>query len=212
MEDFGGALGLVRDSRACGWSPSPAAGLPYWAAAARSVTGSTIRAATPGSGWPTVPGLLPVCVSRPALKFGRVDGHDRRHLGAAVAFEQIDAEFFAERGGHAARAVSRRPPARSAGWRILRRCTCACRWRRRSGVESSSVALYFCDQLADGRGVGRVGMVDHAAAGEQREPDGHGEAEGMEEGQHADDAVAASRSRRAGRWLRCRRSGCSARA
>ena len=33
-------------------------------------------------------------------------------------------------------------------------------------------------------------MVDHAAAGEQREPDGHGEAEGMEERQHADDAVA----------------------
>ena len=29
-----------------------------------------MRAATPGSGWPTVPGLLPVCVSLPALKLG----------------------------------------------------------------------------------------------------------------------------------------------
>ena len=46
------------------------------------------------------------------------------------------------------------------------------------------------DQLSDGAGIGGVGVVDHAAAGEQREPDGHGEAEGMEEGQDADDAVA----------------------
>src|ERR1035438_5598209 len=43
---------------------------------------------------------------------------------------------------------------------------------------------------ADGMGVGGVGVVDDAAAGEQREPDGDGEAEGVEEGQHADDAVA----------------------
>src|ERR1019366_107789 len=36
----------------------------------------------------------------------------------------------------------------------------------------------------------RVGVVDHAAAVEQRKPDGHGETEGVEERQHAHDAVA----------------------
>ncbi len=34
------------------------------------VAGSTTLTAMPGSGLPTVPGLLPVCVSRPALKSG----------------------------------------------------------------------------------------------------------------------------------------------
>ena len=55
-----------------------------------------MRAATPGSGWPTVPALLPVCVSLPALEVGGVDGDHRGHLGAAVAFQQFDAELFAE--------------------------------------------------------------------------------------------------------------------
>ena len=48
------------------------------------------------------------------------------------------------------------------------------------------------DEFSDGAGVGGVGVVDNAAAGEQREPDGHGEAEGMEEGQDSDDAVVGS--------------------
>ena len=59
--------------------------------------GSTIFAATPGSGWPTVSGRVPRWRSPSVVDVGRVDGHDRRHLGAAVALEQVDAELLLER-------------------------------------------------------------------------------------------------------------------
>ena len=50
----------------------------------------------------------------------------------------------------------------------------------------------FGDELADDVGVDGIGVIDDAASGEQREPEGDGVAEGVEEGQHADDAVAGS--------------------
>ena len=49
-----------------------------------------------GMGWPTVPALLPVCGVLAGGEIGDVDGHHGRHLGAAVAFQELDAEFFAE--------------------------------------------------------------------------------------------------------------------
>jgi len=50
-------------------------------------SGSTTLAEMPGRGRPTVPARDPVRQGR------YVDGHDRRHLGAAVALDQIDAEL-----------------------------------------------------------------------------------------------------------------------
>ena len=40
---------------------------------------------------------MPICAR--VVDVGHVDGDDRRHLGAAVAFEQVDAELLLERRG-----------------------------------------------------------------------------------------------------------------
>ena len=156
--------------------------------------------------------MLPVWRILAGLEVGRVDRDHRRHLGAAVAFEQLDAELLAkgvgdrlaqllgahqhvaQRGELLAGALARVGPRRTSAWRAA---TC----RR-----------YFCDQLADGFGVHRIRMIDHAAAADQRKPDGDREAEGVKERQHADDPVVASRSRTPAPWPRCSKARCSARA
>ena len=57
------------------------------------------------------------------------------------------------------------------------------------GVLTSSVAPYFCAHLADGFRVGRVGMIRRAEADDHRQPQRDGVAEGMKEGEHAEDDV-----------------------
>ena len=154
-----------------------------------NVTGSTMRAATPGSGWPDGAGLIAGLGVLAGAEIGNVDGHHRRHLGAAVAFEQFDAEFFAEGVGDGlAEFLGAHQDVAQAGEFLGGALAGVGGAERRSGEQQGGLVLL--DQLSDGAGVGGVGVVDHAAAGEQREPDGDGEAEGMEEGQHADDAVA----------------------
>ena len=123
------------------------------------------------------------------VEIGDVDGHHRGHLGAAVAFQQFDAELLAERVGDGlAEFLGAHQHVAQAGEFLGGALAGVGGAEGRRGEQQRGLVLLH--QLADGAGVGGVGVVDHAAAGEQREPDGHGEAEGMEEGQHADDAVA----------------------
>ena len=76
----------------------------------------------------------------------------------------------------------------------------------------SMVARCSRHQLADGLRVERVGVIDGADARQQRHPQAAGEAEGVEERQHAHDLVGRARSTGSARRPRRWRAGCGARA
>ena len=195
------------DSRACGSVPSPAAG-PSVVRRQRLEASPDPRscAATPGSGCPTVPGLCPTCVSSPVFEVRHVDRDHRRHFRAAVSFQQLHAELLAKAAPRA-RAASPRPPARSrrvakssgsALARVGGSRTSA--WKAGTSRDTSrtSSPIAFAS-------VG-FGMIHHAAAGDQREPDRHRESEGVEERQHARQCGPARRSRTPARSPRCSRA------
>ena len=79
--------------------------------------------------------------------------------------------------------------ARSAGARTARGSHLRMYAAQNVGVLIRIVAVVLLGQLADGLGVHRVGVIDDAEAGDQREPQRAGEAERVEERQHADQHV-----------------------
>ena len=117
----------------------------------------------------------------------RVDGNDRRALGAAVAFERADAEAVLEREREALRQFFGADDHELQAAEIFRRAAAHVdlQERRRRQQERDAV---LADELADGFGVERVGMIDDADAEHRGQPERDGEAEGMEEGQDAEQA------------------------
>ena len=128
-------------------------------------------------------------ISLPSRKSGRVHRHHRRHFGHAVAFQQIDAEgfleFLAQRLAQFFRAHHHEAQRRELFPRALAHIRSAERGRGKQ-----ERAFVFVNQFADDFRVGRIGMIDHSSAGEQRQPDGGHEAERVKQRQHSDDAVA----------------------
>ena len=117
-----------------------------------------------------------------------VHGHRRPAFGAAIAFERADAELLLERGGQPLGQFlgARHHHAQAA--EILRRAAAHVELQegRRRQQERQGV---LADERADGFGVERVGMVHHPHAQHRRQAKRAGEAEGMEERQHAHKAV-----------------------
>ena len=159
------------------------------------VSGSTILAEMPGSGRPTVPAREPV-----AGGVGHVDRDHRRHFGAAVALDQIDAELLLERRrdrlAQPLGADDRQPKRRELLRLALARVGGA--ERRRADQQRGAVLR---GHLADRLGVGGIGVIGGAEADDQRQPQRDRVAERVEEGQHAEHR---RRRRRAGtaRWRR----------
>ena len=132
-----------------------------------------------------LPAALPLA---PMRDVRHAHGHDRRHLGAAVPFEQVDAELLLERGRHRF-AEFFRTDNRVTEMRELLFVAFPDirRGKRRRGDDERPTILER--ELADRLRIHRIGMVNHAEAGNQRQPQRAGEAERMEERQHAEHDV-----------------------
>ena len=117
-----------------------------------------------------------------------VDRHDRRHFGAAVAFERRDAVllfvFARQRLTQLFRADDRVFQALELLGRALPQIRAAERRRRDHQRD-----FVFLDELADRARIHRIRVIDDAEAVEQRQPQRAGEAERMEERKHAEHAV-----------------------
>src|SRR5450759_3084672 len=187
-EDFGGALGLIEVAQhAVGaFDQQQAFGIGRQRRESdriHNARGDAGQRVAHGAGLVAGLGLLAGAV------VGSVDGHCRGHLGAAVAFQQFHAELFAERiGGRLAQLLGAHQDVAQAGEFLGRAFANIGGAEGGSGEQQGGLVLV--DEFSDGAGIGGIGVVDHAAAGEQREPDGHRETERMEKRQHAHDAVA----------------------
>ena len=122
-------------------------------------------------------------------KVRRVHRYHRRHFGHAVAFHQVDAEHLLEFLAHRLAKFFRADDDVAQRRELFPRALAHIR-SAKGGRRKQKCSVVFMDQLADDFRVGRIGMIDHSSAREQRQPDGGHEAERMKQRQHADDAIA----------------------
>src|SRR5580704_370912 len=119
----------------------------------------------------------------------RVDGDHRRAFGAAVTFERAETKVIFEGLGDALGEFLGAGKNDAQAAKGLGRATAGVGveegW---SGKQHGDGKL--ADQRADSLGVERTDVEHHADTGERRKAERAGEAEGMEEGKNAKDAVA----------------------
>ena len=161
---------------------------PSWlASSGANVTTSTTLTATPGTEAPPRPACCPSGFPcRHVVRGAR--GDSRRHFRAAVALQKFQAQLLAHEGG---RRFAQLPPPRwrTAGWRTAPRALARIGGKKR-GRRNQQGGAVLLHQETNRLGFGGVGMIDHATAGDYREPQRGGEAERVEKREHAGDAVA----------------------
>ena len=153
--------------------------MPCWlTGTSRSVTGSVILMARPGSNWPTEPlredghddGVFLRC------GIGEVDVGGGRRFGEAVAFLRADAEFFLEGVGEGLREFFRAGDdefqrGKLGGIDALHVAA------QEGGGGEEDVDLMEGDELGEALGFQRTGVGDEVDALDDRIPEGDGAAE-----------------------------------
>lgn len=132
--------------------------------------------------------LIPDLRIAARFEIRRIHGDHRRHLRASVPFEKLQAERVLERFSNRI-AQLLRAHQDVAQRRKLFAGTLARVASAEGGRRQQQRAFVFLDDLADDFRIGRIRVIRDAAAGDQRQPDGHRESERVEERQHADNSI-----------------------
>ena len=126
-------------------------------------------------------------------KVARVHGDHGRAFRGAVAFERPDAEAVFECLRQTFRQFFRADHHELQAAEILGRAAPRIRLQKRRRGQQERDAV-IADEFADGGQIERARMVDDADAEHGRQPQRHREAERVEEGQNAQQAIAADRT------------------